>query len=209
TANCPLPTDLRYKRFKRKAGALFIFAIDTSGSMAMNRIAQAKGALVRLLQDSYVRRDRVAVVSFRGQDAELLLPPSSSVTRARRLLDELSVGGPTPLAAGLASALRVVERARRQGTERIAMLLFTDGRANVPLRSNGKLEGGARQLLIEEELKALGASLQQARVAAFVADTQNRFTSGGEGERLASVLGARYVYMGTHASLRASLSQAS
>ncbi|HKC64996.1 MAG TPA: VWA domain-containing protein, partial [Pyrinomonadaceae bacterium] len=200
TDNGQLTTDLRYKRFKRKSGMLFIFAIDTSGSMALNRIAQAKGALVRLLQESYIKRDRVAIVSFRGQNAEILLPPSGSVARARRLLDELSIGGATPLAAGLASALRVAANARRQGTERIALLLFTDGRANVPLRMNGKLEDRARRLLIEEELKALGASVQQSRMAAFVVETQNRFTSSGDAERLASVIGARYVYLGAQAA---------
>jgi len=203
TANCLLPTDLRYKRFKRKTGTLFIFAIDTSGSMALNRIAQAKGALVRLLQESYVKRDRVAIVSFRGQDAELLLPPSGSIARARRLLDELSIGGATPLAAGLANVLLVAARARSQGTERIALLLFTDGRANVPLHMNGELDDRARRLLIEEELKALAASFQKSRVAVFVVDTQNRFTSGGEAVKLADALGASYVYLGAQARMPA------
>jgi magnesium chelatase subunit D len=191
-----LADTLRYKRFKRKAGTLFIFAVDTSGSMALNRIAQAKGALVRLLQQSYVRRDRVALVSFRGQNAEVLLPPSASVTRARRLLDELSVGGATPLAAGLSRALEIAERAARQGTERITLLLFTDGRANVSLRTNGAQNQDVRRRLIQDELDHLGRAAQQSGVTTIVVDTQNRFTSSGEGQKLADVIGARYVQLG-------------
>ncbi|MDT5060358.1 MAG: magnesium chelatase subunit [Acidobacteriota bacterium] len=188
---------LRYKRFKRKAGTLFIFAIDTSGSMALNRIAQAKGALVRLLEQSYIRRDRVALVSFRGQNAEVLLPPSASVWRARRLLDELSVGGATPLAAGLARSLELAERAARQGAERIVLLLFTDGRANVSLRTERAQNQGTRRQLIEEELGLLGLAAQQSSVTKIVVDTQNRFTSSGEGQKLADQIGARYVQLGS------------
>lgn len=197
TAYRQLPTALRYKRFKRKAGTLFIFAIDTSGSMALNRIAQAKGALVRLLEQSYVRRDRVALVSFRGQGAEVLLPPSASVWRARRLLDELSVGGATPLAAGLTRSLELAERAVRQGAERIVLLLFTDGRANVSLRTGGAQNQGTRRRLIEEELDLLGRAAQQSSVTTIVIDTQNRFTSSGEGRKLAAVIGARYIQLGS------------
>ena len=197
TACCLLPADLRYKRFKRKAGTLFIFAVDTSGSMALNRIAQAKGALVRLLQQSYVRRDRVALVSFRGQNAEVLLPPSASVTRARRLLDELSVGGATPLAAGLSRSLELAGRAARQGTERIVLLLFTDGRANVSLQTNGAQNKDVRRRLIQEELDHLGRVAEQSGVTTIVVDTQNRFTSSGEGQKLADVIGARYVQLGS------------
>lgn len=188
---------LRYKRFKRKAGTLFIFAIDTSGSMALNRIAQAKGALVSMLEKSYIRRDRVALVSFRGQGAEILLPPSNSVTRARGLLDELSVGGATPLAAGLSCALLLAERASRQGAERIVLLLFTDGRANVSLGMNGAQNGSSRRRLIEEELSGLGGAARLLGLTIIVVDARNRFTSTGEGEKLADMIGARYVQLGS------------
>jgi magnesium chelatase subunit D len=165
--------------------------------MALNRIAQAKGALLRLLQQSYVRRDRVALVSFRGQNAELLLPPSVSVTRARRLLDELSVGGATPLAAGLSRALEVAERASRQGAERIVLLLFTDGRANVSLQSGEAQNKSVRRHLIQEELEHLGLAAQQSGLKTIVVDTQNRFASSGEGQKLADVIGARYMQLGS------------
>jgi magnesium chelatase subunit D len=191
----PTTQALRYKRFARKAGTLFIFAVDASGSMALNRIAQAKGALIRLLRQSYIKRDRVALVSFRGAGAEVLLRPSGSAARAKRILDTLGIGGSTPLAAGLESALTVVRHARRQGDERIVLLLFTDGRANVPLNVHGRQQGDAKQKFIEEELKAAGAALRQAGVTTIVVDTQNRFTSGGEGQRLAATIGGRYVHL--------------
>jgi magnesium chelatase subunit D len=186
---------LRYKHLKRKTGTLFIFAVDTSGSMALNRIAQAKGALVRLLQQSYVKRDRVALVCFRGQTADVLLRPSGSAARARRLLDALTIGGATPLAAGLMSALNVARFTRRQSAERIVLLLFTDGRANVSLKSENGLNKGAHQREIEGELERLGLALQQTDVTTIVVDTQNRFTSGGEGQRLAALIMGRYVYL--------------
>lgn len=189
------PTALRYKRFQRKSGTLFIFAIDTSGSMALNRIAEAKGALVEVLRQSYVRRDRVALVSFRRQGAELLMQPSGSMTRARRLLDELMIGGATPLAAGISSALSIARQAANEGWEKIVILLFTDGRANVPLSLVEDSSKMQRELLILQELEHLGHAIQLARVSTVVVDTQNRFTSNGGGERLAQLLNARYVQL--------------
>ncbi|MFN2480784.1 MAG: magnesium chelatase ATPase subunit I, partial [Pyrinomonadaceae bacterium] len=85
--------DLRYKLYSRKRGTLFIFAVDASGSMAVNRIRQAKGALGKLLRRSYVERDRVALVSFRESRGEVMLRPSRSPALAKRLLDALPVGG--------------------------------------------------------------------------------------------------------------------
>ena len=192
-----LADDLRFKRFRRKQGTLFIFTVDASGSMALNRINQAKGALVNLLQRSYVRRDQVAIVSFRAEAASVLLPPSRSVARARRVLGALSVGGSTPLAAGLFSSLEIARRAARQGAHEIVLLLFTDGRANVSLlRAVETRDKAARAHLIKEEIERLGAALRRAGVASLVVDTQNRFTSRGEGQMLAGALGGRYIYFG-------------
>jgi magnesium chelatase subunit D len=188
-------SDLRYKSFSQKRGTLFIFAIDTSGSMAANRIGQAKGALARVLRQSYVMRDRVALVSFRQQRAEVLLPPSRSVARARRILDSLPVGGSTPLAAGLACTLEIAERAARQSAERICLLVFTDGRSNVSLHARVFDEREARQRLIDEELEQLGAALKLSGVETIIVDTQNRFTSRDEGRALSNRMRARYVYL--------------
>lgn len=187
--------DLRYKKFKRKQGTLFILAIDTSGSMALNRIEQAKGALVWLLNKSYIRRDRVALVAFRGAQAEELLPPSQSMSRARRVLDELLMGGATPLASALACSLKVAQRAALQHTERVMLLLFTDGRANVALREQSSTNPAAKQAALIAELEQLGAALRDARISTVVIDTRHRFTSGGEGRALALRLGARYLYL--------------
>jgi magnesium chelatase subunit D len=191
---------LRYKQLKRKAGTLFIFAIDTSGSMALNRIAQAKGALVRLLQQSYIKRDRVALIAFRGQRSEVVLRPSGSVNRARRLLDSLSIGGATPLAAGLMSAVEIASFTRRLCSEQIVLLLFTDGRANVTLKVDDHLSREADKREIESELEQLGAALQKLDVTTIVVDTQNRFTSGGEGQRLARIVAGRYIYLSSLSS---------
>ncbi len=195
--------EVRFKRFRGKAGTLFIFLVDASGSMAVNRIGQAKGALAQLLRRSYVNRDRVSLISFRGRGSELLLAPSASVSRARRLLDEMSVGGGSPLAAGLARALETARRAQDAGACRIRLVVFTDGRANVPLADEGAAssndasassnKAATRRACIADELRRLGASLRDACVGSLVIDTQNRFTSGGEGEFLSEALGARYL----------------
>jgi magnesium chelatase subunit D len=192
------PSDLRYRQFKRKRGRLFIFAIDTSGSMALNRIAQARGALESLLRRSYIRRDRVALISFREAGAEVLLEPSRSVMRAQALLTGLRIGGATPLPAGVLSALTLARRAARQGTEQTVLLLFTDGRANVPLSADALCERSVRLHLIRQELELLGRLLQREAVSTLVVDTQRLFTSGGEGRELAEKLCGQYLYLPSH-----------
>lgn len=194
------PQALRYKRFKRKAGTLFIFLIDTSGSMALNRIAQAKGALSRLLQQSYVRRDRLALICFRGERADVLLRPSGSAARAKRLLDTLSLGGATPLAAGLKCSLEVARQAGRESAERIILLLFTDGRANVSLRIREGWSAAERQRAIGTELTRIGVALRELGVKTIVVDTGNRFISNGEGEKLAEMVAGSYVYLSSSPS---------
>jgi magnesium chelatase subunit D len=166
--------------------------------MALNRIGQAKGALARLLQRSYVRRDRVALVSFRGQTASLLLPPSQSMARAKRILDALSVGGATPLSAGLITSIEVAMRAAQQGVQEIVLLIFTDGRANVSLRADETFDRATRQRVIAGELVRLGALLRQAGVKTVVVDTQNRFVSGGEARALAATLSGHYTSLSTN-----------
>jgi magnesium chelatase subunit D len=205
------PEDLRFKRYSAKAGTLYVFLVDVSGSMAANRIGQAKGALAQLLRRSYVNRDRVSLISFRERGSELLLAPSGSASRARRLLDELPVGGATPLAAGLLRALDVSRRAAADGACRVKLVVFTDGRANVSLaegrtaddaalnKRDGaplkKPQGAALKERIKEEIRSLGASLRGAGVTSLVVDTQSRFTSNGEGRILSEALGGRYLQL--------------
>lgn len=122
--------DLRITRFKQRTETTTIFVVDASGSLALNRLAEAKGAIEMLLAECYVRRDQVALLTFRGQGAELLLPPTRSLARAKRCLAELPGGGATPLAKGIETAMAVADGVRRHGQTPVIVFL-TDGRANV------------------------------------------------------------------------------
>lgn len=122
--------DFRVTRFKQRRETTTIFAIDASGSAALHRLAETKGAVELLLADCYVRRDRVSVIAFRAGRAELVLPPTRSLVRAKRALAGLPGGGGTPLAAGMDAALALAEGIRRQGGTP-TLVLLTDGRANV------------------------------------------------------------------------------
>jgi magnesium chelatase subunit D len=183
---------LRYKLLKHKRGTLFVFAIDASGSMAANRIARAKSTILKLLKKSYLNRDSVAIVSFHGTTANVDLMPSRSILRARRVLDSLRMGGSTPLSAGLASTIELLKLVGDRYGENV-VLLFTDGRSNVPLRRNGVNVRVLRQLKIEMELRELMLELRQTRAHVVVVDTQKEFESSQETRRLASILQAQFV----------------
>jgi magnesium chelatase subunit D len=183
---------LRYKLLKQKRGTLFVFAIDASGSMAANRIARAKSTILKLLKKSYLNRDSVAIVSFHGTTANVDLMPSRSILRARRVLDSLRMGGSTPLSAGLASTLELLNLVGDRYGENV-VLLFTDGRSNVPLRRNGVNVRVLRQLRIEMELRELMVELKQIRAHIVVVDTQKEFESSQETRRLAQILQAQFV----------------
>ena len=183
---------LRYKLLKHKRGTLFVFAIDASGSMAANRIARAKSTILKLLKKSYLNRDSVAIVSFHGTTANVDLMPSRSILRARRVLDSLRMGGSTPLSAGLASTIELLKLVGDRYGENV-VLLFTDGRSNVPLRRNGVNVRVLRQLKIEMELRELMMELKQSRAHVVVVDTQKEFESSQETRRLASILQAQFV----------------
>ena len=189
----PVSSDaLRYKLLKDKQGTLFIFAIDASGSMAANRIARAKSTILRLLRKSYLNRDSVAIVSFHGMHANLDLPPSRSILRARRVLDTLKMGGSTPLGAGLITTIELINLVGDKFGETV-VLLFTDGRSNVPLRRNGLNLRAQRQLKIEGEIRELNTSLRKTGARVIVVDTQREFESSEETRRLAEILQAQFV----------------
>ena len=188
-----MPDDLRFKRFRQRSGALFIFAVDASGSMAVNRMAQAKGAITRLLGEAYLHRDKVALISFRGSQADVLLAPTRSVELAKRLVDGMPTGGATPLAAGLVKALELARRARVQGMSRAVVLLMTDGRANVGMRLNKSDQPHASE--VNDELKAIGAALKVEGIEAVVVDTKSRFVSSSDAGKLAEMIDARYLYL--------------
>jgi magnesium chelatase subunit D len=187
--------DLHIKRYRSKAGTLFCFLVDASGSMALHRMRQAKGAVNALLEQAYVHRDQVALLAFRGERADVLLPPSQSVELASRALEVLPTGGGTPLAAALLNAYQIAEQARSRGIYRTTLVLITDGRPNVPLHFEPDMPRDARLAVAREEVQRLAARLQAAGIGAIVIDTQRQFLSRGEAQQLAAWLGGRYVYL--------------
>lgn len=178
------PDDLRIVQRRAPLRTLTIFAVDASGSAAHGRLAEAKGAVELLLADCYVRRDEVALVAFRGTGAELLLPPTRALARARRELAELPGGGGTPLAAGLDLALNLARAAARNGRDALLALL-TDGRANVAR------DGRADRARAETDSFAAAGAVADARLRAIVIDVGAR--PGASASRLADAMSARYV----------------
>jgi magnesium chelatase subunit D len=176
--------DFRVKRFKQKAETVTIFVVDASGSLALSRLAEAKGAVELMLAESYVRRDQVALIAFRGRGAETLLPPTRSLTRAKRSLAGLPGGGGTPLAAAIAAAEALAHSAGRQGRS-VSLIFLTDGAANVTL------EGvGGREVAMAEARDA-ARRLRGAGHAAIVVDVSKRGAEAAQG--VARDMAARYV----------------
>ncbi len=187
--------DLHVKRFRSKAGTLFCFLVDASGSMALHRMRQAKGAVNALLQQAYIHRDQVALLAFRGERADVLMPPSQSVELAKRALDVLPTGGGTPLAAALLSAFQIAEQARSRGIHQTTLVLITDGRPNVPLNFDPDQAKPERMAQARDEVQRLSMRLRAAGIGAVVIDTQRSFVSRGDAQQLAAWLGGRYVYL--------------
>ena len=161
------PADIQIKRFEEKSDRLLIFAVDASGSSALNRLAEAKGAVELLLAQAYARRDHVALVAFRGTEAELLLPPTRSLVQTKRRLAALPGGGGTPLAAGLMAAFEQATQATQRGlTPTIAIL--TDGRANIAL------DGTADRKQAAIDAQQIARILRAHGTDAIVIDTGNR-----------------------------------
>ncbi|MFC0389443.1 magnesium chelatase subunit D [Muricoccus vinaceus] len=176
--------DLRLTRFRQRTETTAIFAVDASGSSALHRLAEAKGAVELLLADCYARRDRVAVIAFRGTAATLLLPPTTSLTRARRGLAGLPGGGPTPVASGIDAAVALAASERRAGRTPLVVLL-TDGQANIAR------DGTAGRARATEDATAAARGLRALGIAALLVDTAPR--PQPVAARLAEGMGARYV----------------
>lgn len=160
-------SDIRVKRYEDRSDRLLVFAVDASGSSAIARLAEAKGAVELLLGQAYARRDHVALIAFRGDKAELLLSPTRSLVRTKKQLAALPGGGGTPLAAGLQAAMELADHARRRGLTP-TMALLTDGRANVAL------DGSANRVAAAEDAQRVARGLRRMGMDSIVIDTGNR-----------------------------------
>jgi magnesium chelatase subunit D len=176
--------DFRVQRYKQKRETTAIFVVDASGSAALRRMAEAKGAVEYVLADCYVRRDRVALIAFRGKSAEMLLPPTRSLQRARRSLAELPGGGGTPLAAAFDMALQASEQVSRTGGTPILVFL-TDGRANITR------EGQADRAKAASESEEAAKALRASGVQSLMIDLSE--SRDGAARKLALAMGGLYL----------------
>jgi len=179
------PSDLRNKVRRRRVGASIVFCVDASGSMgAANRMDAAKAAVLELLVDAYQRRDRVGVVAFRGESAEVVLAPTASVELAQLKLRALPTGGATPLAHGLVRSLEVLETEARRNDDVIPWLvLVTDGKGNVGI--NGGLGS--------DDAKTAARRIKDARINTIVIDTTGVPGGGTAAREIARTAGGEYV----------------
>ena len=179
------PWDIRDKVRESKSGSLVLFVVDASGSMgAQRRMVAVKGAIMSLLLDAYQRRDRVGMISFRGKNASLILPPTNSVDLAQVHLQEMPTGGRTPLSAGLFKALEILETERIKDRDVLPLLvLLSDGRGNVALGQDSPLD---------EAYTAAGI-IGDDKIPSVVVDTESGFIKLGMVQSVAEAMGAQYL----------------
>ena len=176
--------DFRVMRIKAQREAVTIFVVDASGSAALNRLAEVKGAVELILAECYVRRDQVALIAFRGNGAELILPPTRSLTRAKRALAGQPGGGGTPLATAIEAATLLADTVRRKGQTALVVLM-TDGKANI-----GR-SGRPGRAAAEADAADMARAFKASGNAGIVLDIAQR--PAEPVRRLASAMGARYV----------------
>lgn len=178
--------DFRIRRFIEKTGTTVLFVVDASGSSALYRLAEAKGAVELLLAESYARRDRVSLLAFRGQGTDVLLPPTRALARAKKVLAALPGGGGTPMALAIDTALEQAIGIRRGGSAPLVVML-TDGRANIAR------DGSPGRQQAERDALAAGGRFASQHIPALFVDTSPR----GEAvaRRIAESMKARYVVL--------------
>lgn len=177
-------SDLRVRRYQERSERMLIFLVDASGSAAMARLAEAKGAAETLLAEAYRSRDHVSLISFRGHGAECVLEPTKSLVRAKRLLGGLPGGGATPLAAALREGARQAALARRKGLAPF-VILMTDGRAN------RALDGSTNRVTAREDAARMARHMVAIGVSALVVDSGLR--PSAELDDIANALAARTI----------------
>lgn len=177
--------DLRQKVREKRIGNTFLFAVDASGSMgARERMRAVKGAIFYMLQEAYQKRDRVGMVAFRRQKAEVLLPVTRSVDLAQKCLAEMPTGGKTPLADGLATSLLTLGMLNKKDSElEPVLIVVTDGRANA-IEENGSDP-------VESALK-IAEKIRKAKITSVVIDTETDFIKLGVAKAVAKAMGATY-----------------
>jgi magnesium chelatase subunit D len=176
--------DFRVTCFQQRSETNVIFAVDASGSAALERLAEAKGAVEQVLADCYVRRDHVALIAFRGTKAALLLSPTRSLVSVRRSLSRLAGGGTTPLAAGIDAALKLALDARKRGQTPV-LVLMTDGRANIARNGSGNRRAA------EDDALSGARMVRAASVRSLFLDTSSYPRPSAR--LLANEMGARYL----------------
>ncbi|MDP2766046.1 MAG: VWA domain-containing protein, partial [Candidatus Methanoperedens sp.] len=176
--------DLREKVKERKIGNTLLFVVDASGSMgAQARMTAAKGAVLSLLVDAYQKRDRVGLVAFKGNKAEVLLPPTSSVELARKYLQSLPTGGKTPLSQGLLKGYEVLSNEMQRDKNILPLLiLVSDGKANAGMGGNPL-----------EEARQIASQIKKTGIRSLVIDAEQSFIGLGLARELSDELGAKYL----------------
>lgn len=194
-------SDVRAKKMARKAGSLVIFVVDASGSMALNRMNAAKGAAVNLLAEAYQSRDKISLISFQGEFAQVLLPPTRSIAMAKNRLERMPCGGGSPLAHALNQAAQVGMTAQKSGdVGEVLVVCISDGRANVPLATSvGEVDPEAPPMgkaeLKEEVLNTAKMLGTLPGFKLLILDTENKFVSTGVAKEIAAAAQGKYHYI--------------
>ena len=178
-------SDIREKIRERKIGNLIVFVVDASGSMgAEQRMTAVKGAISSMLTDAYQKRDRVAMVVFRGKEAEIVLPPTNSVVLAKERMKTIPTGGKTPLADGIAKAHDLIEREMKKDNRiKPLLVVVSDGRGNVANRTDKP----------QEDTRMAAEKVALAGYPSLVIDSEVGFIKLGMAKRLADNMGAKYL----------------
>lgn len=202
-------SDFRIKRMARKAGSLIIFVVDASGSMALNRMDAAKGAALSLLSEAYKSRDKICLVAFHGDRAEMLVPPTKSMALTKNRLEGMPCGGGSPLSHGLVIAMRTGLNAIKvkQDVGRVIIVLLSDGRANVPICiSEGEVfdpnvdpeakNGEPSRAYLKEEAMAVSKKLGALDDFNMLCiDTEDRFVGTGISRDIAKAARGNYFHI--------------
>eukprot|EP00557_Chaetoceros_sp_GSL56_P009499 CAMPEP_0176492392 /NCGR_PEP_ID=MMETSP0200_2-20121128/8968_1 /TAXON_ID=947934 /ORGANISM="Chaetoceros sp., Strain GSL56" /LENGTH=859 /DNA_ID=CAMNT_0017889939 /DNA_START=2707 /DNA_END=5286 /DNA_ORIENTATION=+ len=197
-------SDFRIKRMTKKSGALVIFVVDASGSMALNRMDAAKGAAIALLSEAYKARDKICLISFHQDCANVVVPPTKSMALTKSRLESMPCGGGSPLAHALLVASKVAmnEKKVKKDVGKVVIVMLTDGRCNVPLSiSNGEgfdatlfpsIGGRPTKEFLEEEVLSCAKTYRKLDLDMLVIDTEDKFVATGIGKKIADVALGRY-----------------